>query len=239
VTTKSVVWSPTPSIGRPHQFAHLYFQEHWSIAMNSLVFRLFPKFAKKKTLADFSLNDLNRQQLVLDANERTLTRKIEATEKEKEAEFKKAVANGSDRQRLHAAKKIQELDRTLNQCDSQLTELHSNKRVNAGIIRLKEDADFRVKVLGDSNILDITSEAIREEIEKEVIVWQVQADLRDGVIGALENHGSSRSHSHEDAGAMEIYRQILQAVEQQLSIPSELPAQSELESTKDLNWQST
>jgi hypothetical protein len=203
--------------------------------MMSLVSRMLPKFAKSKTLADFSLTDLNRQQLVLDSHERNLTRKIEALEKEKETEFNKAVNNGSDRQRLHTAKKIEELNRKLNQCDTQLAELYSNKRVNAGVIRLKEDAEYRVKVLGASNTLDITSQEIREIIEKEVIDSQVRAQLRDGVLGELENHGTWRVTNNEDAGHMDIYRQILLAAELQLKVPSELPTHSELEATKDYN----
>jgi hypothetical protein len=196
---------------------------------------MLPKFAKKKSLADFSLTELNRQQLVLDSHERNLTRKIEAIERQKDSEFKNAVANGSDRQRLNASKKIQELDRTLNQCDAQLAELHSNRRFNSGIIRLKENAEFRERVLGGSNNLDITSQEIRDILEKESIEIQVRAQSRDGLIEELENQGSSRASRYEDAGHMDIYRQMLLAAEQQFSIPSDLPAQNEIESTKDVN----
>jgi hypothetical protein len=203
--------------------------------MKSLVSRMLPKFAKKKSLADFSLTELNRQQLVLDSHERNLTRKIEAIERQKDSEFKNAVANGSDRQRLNASKKIQELDRTLNQCDAQLAELHSNRRFNSGIIRLKENAEFRERVLGGSNNLDITSQEIRDILEKESIEIQVRAQSRDGLLEEFENHGTWRASRYEDAGHMDIYRQMLLAAEQQFSIPSDLPAQNEIESTKDVN----
>jgi hypothetical protein len=130
--------------------------------MKSLINCLFLIFGRRKPFAHISVKDLNRQQLVLDSNEHSLTREIEATEKEKEAECKNAIANGSDQQRLHAAKRIHELDQRLNEFTSQLAKLHLHKRVLAGVIRLKTDPEVRVELPVDYPEIPISPVAIKQ-----------------------------------------------------------------------------
>ena len=141
----------------------------------------------QKTLQSVSPEDIRREKIKVEQTENRVTCEIEELEKQRDAIFSKGVDAGSDRQKLHFARKVKELDAQVQARDHQLALISRNLRVLNGISQLKENE----RVVGDLgmeglvNTMDLME--LQSYVEKATVEGQFQMDKFNEILGALDS----------------------------------------------------
>ena len=158
----------------------------------------------QKTLQSVSPEDIRREKIKVEQTENRVTREIEELEKQRDAIFSKGVDAGSDRQKLHFARKVKELDAQVQARDHQLALISRNLRVLNGISQLKENE----RVVGDLgmeglvNTMDLTE--LQSYVEKATVAGQFQMDKFNEILGALDSAEGVYKFETDDSDTSEI-----------------------------------
>lgn len=144
-------------------------------------------FGGRKTLADFSMDDLDRERIRLERTERTFLGDLKKIEKEKSEWFTKGVES-SAREQLIAARKVKELDVAAGNIDKNMSVISRQARtVNAFIQLKKNEKLFRSHGLSkDIYGMDIG------DLEKGIIESGVEGELNvkklEDLLGKVEGN---------------------------------------------------
>ena len=185
----------------------------------------------QKTLQNVSPEDIRREKIKVEQTENRVTCEIEELEKQRDAIFSKGVDAGSDRQKLHFARKVKELDAQVQARDHQLALISRNLRVLNGISQLKENE----RVVGDLgmeglvNTMDLME--LQSYVEKATVEGQFQMDKFNEILGALDSAEGVYKFETDDSDTLTILDAMNRAAIQKVrdgvvaaesSVPAEL-----------------
>jgi len=199
-------------------------------ALDILSHLLTPKAGQnKKTIADITLDELRREKIRLDQDERKLLARVREVEANKRKLFEEGVRNPSEREQKILARKIKELDVEARNMDRNLQFFSRQLRIINGFIQLKENQ----RILAESGVAslmgDIDLQTLQVYVDKAAVNGEFHMDKFSEILSTLEEAGSVASTIGEDDDVLQIVRAMQQARE------AEDPAQIVTEQRKDLD----
>ncbi len=184
---------------------------------------------KKKTIADITLDELRREKIRLDQDERKLLARIREVEVDKRKLFEEGVKNPSEREQKILARKIKELDVEARNMDRNLQFFSRQLRIINGFIQLKENQRILAESGLASLIGDIDLQTLQIYVDKASVSGEFHMDKFSEILGTLEEAGSVTSAVQEDDDVLQIVRVMQQARE------AEDPVQAVSEKYKDVD----
>jgi hypothetical protein len=193
----------------------------------------------RQTLQNVSPEDICREKIKVEQTENRVTREIEEIEKQKDGLFSKGVDAGSDRQKLHFARKVKEMDAQVQARDRQLALISRNLRVLNGISQLKENERV-LRDLGMEGIINtVDLIELQSYVEKATVEGQFQMDKFNEILGALDSAEGVYKFESDDSDTLAILdamnRSAIQKVREGVLAaesrdPTELPSADALAS---------
>ncbi len=166
---------------------------------------------RKVTLDDLTLDDLRREKVRLDQEERKLLARLRDIEKRKKALFAEGVKQTSEREQRAIARRIKDLDIEARNLDRLLQIISKQQRIINGLIQVKESARV-MKESGISRILqDIDLQDLIVYIDRASVDGEFHLDKFDELIRALEEADAISPAIAEDEDVLEIVRAMQEA----------------------------
>ncbi len=168
--------------------------------------------AKPKTLDDLSTDDIKREKLRLEQEEKRVLGHIKQVEHEKRQVFAEGAAGGeSDRELRIRARKIKELDMQARNMDKTLSVYSKQLRILNGFLQLKENK----RLLNDSGISNLISgldlDTLQGYIDDASLEGEFQLDKFEDILGKLEGSNNLMNNISEDPDVDEIMLAMQQA----------------------------
>lgn len=167
----------------------------------------------KASIQDLSLDDLRREKIRFDQEERKMLGRLREVEEQKRKLFEEGVRNVSEREQRVIARRIKEVDIEAGNMDRMLQAISKQMRIINGLIQVKE----RYRVLAESGIStmlkDIDLQDLIMYIDKASVDGEFHLDKFDELLNALEESDSVSPGIKEDKDVSEIMKAMQQARE--------------------------
>ena len=181
--------------------------------LNELLSGKPPAKGAKAGLQDVSLDELRREKIRFDQEERKMLARLREVEEQKRKLFEEGVRNASEREQRVLARRIKEVDVEAGNMDRMLQAISKQMRIINGLIQVKE----RYRVLAESGISGILKDIDLQDliiyIDKASVDGEFHMDKFDEVIRALEEADASRTEYNEESDVLDIMRAMQQARE--------------------------
>ena len=168
--------------------------------------------ARKASLNDVSLDDLRREKIRFDQEERKMLSRLREVEDQKRKLFEDGVHNASEREQRVIARRIKELDVEAGNMDGMLQAISKQMRIVNGLIQVKE----RYRMLSESGISGILKDIDLQDlimyVDKASVDGEFHMDKFDELLKVLEP-GSASPMYKEDGDVGEIMKAMQQARE--------------------------
>ncbi len=168
---------------------------------------------KTKSLKDLHLDDLKREKIRIEQEERKMLERIKGIEDKKRAMFEQGTRDISDRERRVIARKIKDLDVESNNLDRMLQAFSKQMRIITGLTQVKE----RERVMAGSGMSDMLSDLDLQEliiyIDKASVDGEFQISKLDDLLGALEEADSLAPEMREEQDVLDIVAMMQKAHE--------------------------
>jgi hypothetical protein len=168
---------------------------------------------KAASLDDLKLDDLRRESVRLDQEERKMLARIRELETKKRQLFEEGVSNPSEREQRVIARRIKELDVRADNMDRMLQAISKQMRIITGLIQVKE----RTRVMAESGISKLLSDIDLQDliitIDKASVDGEFHMNKFDEVLGILEEADSFSPEMREDRDVLEIIEAMQDARE--------------------------
>ena len=168
-------------------------------------------FARKKRLEDISLDDLKRERIRLDQEEKKYSRRIEEIEEDKKRLFMEGKDETSQRKQTILARKIKEKDAEAKNVDRNLQFFSRQLRIINGFVQLKENQ----RILQQSGISAIISNVDLQElqiyVDQATIDGVFHLDKFADILGTLEGSDKVIGPVKEDKDIMAIVAAMQEA----------------------------
>lgn len=168
---------------------------------------------KAATLDDLKLDDLRRENVRLEQEERKMLARLRELEARKRQLFEEGVRNPSEREQRVVARRIKELDVRASNMDSMLQAISKQMRILNGLIQVKE----RTRVMAESGISKLLSDIDLSDlivyIDKSSVDGEFHMNKFNDLLGILEEADSISPEYREDQDVMEIMRSMQAARE--------------------------
>lgn len=172
-----------------------------------------PVGATKVNIEDVSIDDLRREKIRLDQEERKLLARLREVEAEKRKLFEDGVRNASEREQRVFARRIKEKDVEAGNMDRMLQAISKQMRILNGLIQVKESS----RMMTNSGIADVLKgldlQDLVNYIDKASVDGEFHVDKFDDIIHALEEADSLSPQYKEDKDVMDIMNAMQQARE--------------------------
>ena len=169
--------------------------------------------AAKASLDDLTLDDLRKEKIRFDQEERKMLARLREVEDQKRKLFEEGVHNASEREQRVIARRIKEVDVEAGNMDRMLQAMSKQMRIINGLIQVKE----RYRVLAESGISsmlkDIDLQDLIVYIDKASVDGEFHLDKFDELLRALEEFDSISPEYKEDQDVTEIMKAMQQAHE--------------------------
>ncbi len=167
----------------------------------------------KASLQDLSLDDLRREKIRFDQEERKMLSRLREVEEQKRKLFEEGVRNVSEREQRVIARRIKEVDIEAGNMDRMLATISKQMRIINGLIQVKERSRLMAES-GVSNMLkDIDLQDLIIYIDKSSVEGEFHLDKFDELLNALEESDSIAPGFKEDKDVTEIMKAMQQARE--------------------------
>lgn len=187
-------------------------------------------FKRKKSIQDISQEELNRERVSLELEERNTIKRIDDLEAQKKQLFIKGKDEPSPRQQRIIAEKIKEVDVQARNWDKNLQLISRQRRIIHGLIQIKEQESLLAK-LGLSDIVKkLDMETLQRYVEQAMVNEQVSLDRLGKIVGVFESSASIAEETPADAEV----DQIVKMFQETKAAETENPAAAE-EGLKKLN----
>jgi len=168
---------------------------------------------KAASLDDLKLDDLRRESVRLDQEERKMLARIRELETKKRQLFEEGVSNPSEREQRVIARRIKELDVRADNMDRMLQAISKQMRIITGLIQVKE----RTRVMAESGISKLLSDIDLQDliitIDKASVDGEFHMNKFDEVLGILEEADSLSPEMREDRDVLDIMESMQEARE--------------------------
>jgi hypothetical protein len=185
-----------------------------STALDVLSNLIAPKEGqKKKTINDITLDELRREKVRLDQEEKKMLNRIRDIESQKKQLFESGVKNPSEREQKIMARKIKELDVEAKNMDRNLEFFSKQLRILNGFVQLKENQRL-LSEMGVSSVLgNIDLQDLQIYIDKATLDGEFHLDKFNEILGTLEASGDTLAPMREDDDVTAIVKAMQQARE--------------------------
>lgn len=169
--------------------------------------------AKKASLDDIPLDDLRREKIRLEQEERKMLARLKDLEKQKRQHFEEGVRNASDREQRVIARRIKELDVEANNMDRMLQVISKQMRTLNGLVQLKERTRMASESGLNSLLQGMDLQDLITYINKASVDGEFHMDKFDELLGALEEADSISPDYAEDRDVLDIMKAMQSARE--------------------------
>jgi hypothetical protein len=167
----------------------------------------------KASLNDVSLDDLRREKIRLDQEERKMLGRLREVEGQKRTFFEEGVRNSSAREQGVLARKIKELDVEATSMDRTMQAISKQMRIINGLLQVKERYRFLAESGVSTLLKDIDLQDLIVYIDKASVDGEFHLDKFDELIHALEEADSLAPGVSEDRDVQDIVTQMQKAHE--------------------------
>ncbi len=174
---------------------------------------------KVASLEDLSSDDLMRERLRLEQEEKKLLRQVEEVENEKRAAFEQATQEGSVRKQTILARKIKELDTKAKNIDRNLRVISKQLRIINGFIQVKENKRIWEQSGLWTHISQMDLSDLGAYVDEAVIEGSFNNEKFTGIINTLEGSRGIVDDVEEDPDVMSILGEIQAAAAAQEGSP--------------------
>lgn len=168
---------------------------------------------KKISLHELPMDDMKKEKIRLEQEERKMLARLREVESQKKALFAEGVQKASDREMRVFARRIKDLDVEANNMDRMLQIISKQMRSINGLIMLKE----RASMASESGLLQLIQGIDLQEllvyIDRASVDGEFQIDKFDELIRALEEADAISPQVSEDKDVLEIVRAMQSARE--------------------------
>jgi len=182
-------------------------------------------FAKKKSIDKVTTDELRREKVKLDQEERLLIQKVEELDRKKQELFVKGKDEPSQRQQFIIARKIKELDAQAQNLDRTLQLFSKQIRVINGLIQVKENQKVlhKMGVSGLLNKMDL--EQLQSYVENATVDGQFYLEKFTGLLKGMEEQEGVLGGVEREADVEEIVKAMQRAKSVEESNPEEAIAE--------------
>jgi len=167
----------------------------------------------KASLDDLSLDDLRREKIRFDQEERKMPARLREVEAQKRKLFEDGVQNASEREQRVIARRIKEVDVEAASMDRMLQAISKQMRIINGLLQVKE----RYRVLAESGISGILKDIDLQDliiyIDKASVDGEFHMDKFDELLRTLEEAEAISPDYKEDKDVLEIMQAMQRAHE--------------------------
>jgi hypothetical protein len=172
-----------------------------------------PAKSIKANIDDLSLDDLRREKIRQDQEQRKLLVRVREIEAEKKKLFEEGVRNASEREQRIIARRIKEIEVEASNMDHMLQMISKQMRIINGFLQVKE----RARVLEESGLSNIFKnmdlQDLIKHIENASVNGEFQEDKFNELLHAMEESESLSPTYKEDGDVMDIMKAMQQARE--------------------------
>ena len=173
------------------------------------------------TLEDLKLDDLRREKVRLEQEERKMLARLRDVEGKKRQLFEEGISQASDREQRVIARRIKELDVRAANMDRMLQAISKQMRIINGLLQVKE----RTRVMAETGISKLLSDIDLGDLIVYVDQASVDGEFHmnkfDDLLGILEEADSLSPEFREDQDVLEIM-QAMQAAREASDSPEAL-----------------
>ena len=163
---------------------------------------------RKQTLEDLSLDEMRKEKIRLDQEEKKLMLRLDQIEEQKKKVFLMGREEPSERKKMVLARKFKELDVQAKSMERNLQYFSKQLRIINGFMNLKENR----RILQESGLTAIISNMDLQELQIYVdqasIDGTFQLEKLQEVLGTLEEGSSITGEIPEDRDVTEVYRMM-------------------------------
>ena len=167
----------------------------------------------KVRLEDISMDDLQREKVRLDQEQRKLLAQLRDLEGEKKKLFADGVRNASEREQRVIARRIKEVEQTIEGKDRMMQSLSKQLRTTNGLLMIKE----RVRMQSESGIASLIGQIdlgdLVTYVDKASVDGEFQMEKFDKVLNAMEDAERVSPQYSEEQDVLDIVRQMQMARE--------------------------
>lgn len=167
---------------------------------------------KKRSIEDVPVEELKREKVRMEQEERKLLNEIRTLEAQKRSLFDEGVRKASEREQRVLARRIKELDAQSNNYDRMLQSISKQMRVLNGLVQVKE----RIRMDKEWGIAGLVSNLNLEDLMTYVSEASVNGEFNmnmfDDVLNVLEKNDLSPNFQ-EDEDVLDIMREMQMARE--------------------------
>jgi hypothetical protein len=164
-------------------------------------------------LEDVKLDDLKREKVRLDQEERKLLSDIRDIESQKQKLFQDGVQNVSQREQIVLARRIKELDVQAANMDRMLQSISKQTRTLNGLVQIKE----RFRLNTESGLASMLTNLDLSELVTYIDTASVDGEFHmtklDDILRAMEQAEAVSPQYSEDNDVLEIVKQMQMARE--------------------------
>ena len=169
--------------------------------------------ASKASLNDLTLDDLTKEKIRFEQEERKMLSRLREVEAQKRKLFEDGVQNASSREQRVIARRIKELDVEANNMDRLLQAISKQMRIINGLVQVKE----RSRVLADSGVSgmlkDIDLQELIVYVDKASVEGEFHMDKFDELLRTLEEADAISPDYAEDEDVLDIMNAMQRARE--------------------------
>lgn len=167
----------------------------------------------KIRLEDVTMDDLQREKVRLDQEQRKMLAQLREMEANKKKMFAEAVRNTSQREQMVIARSIKEVELRIEGMDRMMQSISKQLRTVNGLILIKE----RVRMQSESGLTSLIGTIDLNDlvtyVDKASVDGEFQMNKFDQVLNAMEQAENISPQYSEDQDVLEILHQIQMAQE--------------------------
>lgn len=167
----------------------------------------------KVRLEDISMDDLQREKVRLDQEQRKMLAQLRDLEGEKKKLFAEGVRNASEREQRVIARRIKEVEQRIEGMDRMMQSLSKQLRTVNGLLMIKE----RVRMQSESGLTSMIGQIdlgdLVTYVDKASVDGEFQMEKFDTVLNAMEQAENISPQYSEEQDVLDIVRQMQMARE--------------------------
>jgi hypothetical protein len=171
------------------------------------------EISRKANLDDLPLDDLKREKIRLEQEERKMLARLREAENQKRQLFSEGVQKASDREQRVIARRIKELDVEAQNMDRMLQIISKQMRTINGLIQLKERSRLAAESGMGEMLQGIDLQDLIIYIDKASVDGEFQMDKFNELLRALEEAEAISPQYREDQDVLDIVSAMQQARE--------------------------
>jgi hypothetical protein len=165
-------------------------------------------FGKKKGLDDLKMDELNRERIRLEQEERKMLAEIQKLESDKRKLFEDGTRKTSELEQRVLARSIQELDHKARERERNLQAISKQKRIIGGLIEVKE----RMRVMSESGISAVLKNIdmgdLLTYVDKASVDGEFHMDKFNEMLRTLGQADNIRPEITEDQDVLDIVKEM-------------------------------